>query len=47
MVIAAAVWVWTVDDTKEIARFMADPRVTTLITNRPDVALEYRRVTRA
>ena len=37
-------WVWTVDETKEIARFMADPRVTTLITNRPDVALELRRV---
>lgn len=35
-------WVWTVDETKEIARFMADPRVTTLITNRPDVALRYR-----
>lgn len=36
------VWVWTVDETKEIARFMADPRVTTLITNRPDVALRFR-----
>jgi glycerophosphoryl diester phosphodiesterase len=38
-----AVWVWTVDETDEIARFMADPRVTTLITNRPDVALRFRR----
>jgi glycerophosphoryl diester phosphodiesterase len=37
------VWVWTVDETSEIARFMGDPRVTTLITNRPDVALQLRR----
>jgi glycerophosphoryl diester phosphodiesterase len=37
-----AVWVWTVDEKKEIARFMADPRVTTLITNRPDVAMRLR-----
>ncbi len=35
-------WVWTVDDEAEIARFLADPRVTTLITNRPDVALRMR-----
>jgi len=35
-------WVWTVDDTKEIARFMADPRVATLVTNRPDIALRMR-----
>lgn len=39
------VWVWTVDETNEIARFMADPRVTTLVTNRPDVALRFRDVT--
>jgi glycerophosphoryl diester phosphodiesterase len=39
------VWVWTVDEEKEIARFMADPRVTTLITNRPDVALRLRAAT--
>jgi len=38
------VWVWTVDETKEIARFMADPRVTTLVTNRPDIALQMRAV---
>jgi len=38
------VWVWTVDETNEIARFMADPRVTTLVTNRPDVALGFRGV---
>ena len=37
-----ACWVWTVDDEKEIARFMADERVTTLITNRPEVALRLR-----
>ena len=36
------VWVWTVDETSEIARLMGDPRVTTLITNRPDVALQLR-----
>jgi glycerophosphoryl diester phosphodiesterase len=37
-----AAWVWTVDQEAEIARFMADPRVTTLITNRPDLALRFR-----
>jgi glycerophosphoryl diester phosphodiesterase len=37
-----AAWVWTVDDEHEIARFMADPRVTTLVTNRPDVALRFK-----
>jgi glycerophosphoryl diester phosphodiesterase len=36
-------WVWTVDEEKEIARFMADERVTTLITNRPEIALGLRR----
>jgi glycerophosphoryl diester phosphodiesterase len=36
------VWVWTVDEEEEITRFMADPRVTTLITNRPDIALKFR-----
>ena len=35
-------WVWTVDDEVEIASFLADPRVTTLITNRPDLALRLR-----
>jgi glycerophosphoryl diester phosphodiesterase len=35
-------WVWTVDDEVEMARFLADPRVTTLITNRPDLALRLR-----
>jgi glycerophosphoryl diester phosphodiesterase len=37
-----ACWVWTVDEEKEIARFMADRRVTTLITNRPEIALRFR-----
>jgi glycerophosphoryl diester phosphodiesterase len=37
-----AAWVWTVDEEAQIARFMADKRVTTLITNRPDVALRFR-----
>jgi glycerophosphoryl diester phosphodiesterase len=36
-------WVWTVDEEPAIARFMADARVTTLITNRPDIALRLRR----
>lgn len=35
-------WVWTVDEEPEIARFLADRRVTTLITNRPDIALRLR-----
>jgi len=37
-----AAWVWTVDDEAEIARFIADRRVTALITNRPDIALRLR-----
>jgi glycerophosphoryl diester phosphodiesterase len=37
-----AAWVWTVDEEPEIARFITDPRVTTLITNRPDIALRLR-----
>lgn len=35
-------WVWTVDDEPEIARFLSDRRVTTLITDRPDIALRLR-----
>jgi glycerophosphoryl diester phosphodiesterase len=35
-------WVWTVDDELNIARFMHDPRVAVLITNRPDIALRFR-----
>jgi glycerophosphoryl diester phosphodiesterase len=37
-----AAWVWTVDAEAEIAHFMADRRVTTVITNRPDIALRLR-----
>jgi glycerophosphoryl diester phosphodiesterase len=37
-----AAWVWTVDEEPQIARFMADKRVTTLITNRPDIAIRLR-----
>jgi glycerophosphoryl diester phosphodiesterase len=36
-------WVWTVDGEAEIARYIADRRVTTLVTNRPDVALRLRK----
>jgi glycerophosphoryl diester phosphodiesterase len=36
-------WVWTVDDEVNIARFINDPRVAVLITNRPDIALRIRR----
>jgi len=36
-------WVWTVDDEMNIARFVNDPRVAVLITNRPDVALRIRK----
>jgi glycerophosphoryl diester phosphodiesterase len=39
---AIPAWVWTVDEEPEIARFMKDSRVTTLITNRPDIALRIR-----
>jgi glycerophosphoryl diester phosphodiesterase len=35
-------WVWTVDDEPGIVRFLADPRVTTLITDRPDIAMRLR-----
>lgn len=36
-------WVWTVDDEPGITRFLADPRVTVLITNHPEVAMRLRR----
>jgi glycerophosphoryl diester phosphodiesterase len=35
-------WVWTVDEERAIARFVADRRVAVLITNRPDVAIRFR-----
>jgi glycerophosphoryl diester phosphodiesterase len=38
-----AAWVWTVDDEVEIDRFMRDPRVMVLITDRPDIALTFRK----
>jgi glycerophosphoryl diester phosphodiesterase len=34
--------VWTVDDDREIRRWLADPRVDVLITNRPEYALRVR-----
>lgn len=37
------VWVWTVDEEVEIGRFLRDPRVAVLITNRPDIALRLSR----
>ena len=36
-------WVWTVDEEPALKRFIADPRVTTVITNRPELALEIRK----
>ncbi len=36
------IWVWTVDDVKLMQRFVKDPRVEGLITNRPDLALQVR-----
>jgi glycerophosphoryl diester phosphodiesterase len=35
-------WVWTVDDEPGIIRFLADPRVTVLITNHPELAMRLR-----
>ena len=40
-------WVWTVDDERSIARFIADQRVTALITNRPDIAIRLRSLSSA
>lgn len=37
------VWVWTVDDKKLMKRFLADPRIECIITNRPDLALKLRK----
>ena len=36
------VWVWTVDDQRQIERFLTDSRIEGIITNRPDLALELR-----
>ena len=34
--------IWTVDEDAEIRRWLADPRVAVLITNRPGVAVAMR-----
>jgi glycerophosphoryl diester phosphodiesterase len=39
------IWIWTVDDRRLMERFMRDPRVEAIITNRPDLALKLRRGT--
>jgi glycerophosphoryl diester phosphodiesterase len=36
------VWIWTVDDRRLMRRFMRDPRIEAIITNRPDLALRLR-----
>jgi glycerophosphoryl diester phosphodiesterase len=36
------VWLWTVDDRRLMQRFMRDPRVEAIITNRPGLALKLR-----
>jgi glycerophosphoryl diester phosphodiesterase len=35
-------WVWTVDDEAALERYLADPRVTTVITNYPELAMRLR-----
>jgi glycerophosphoryl diester phosphodiesterase len=35
-------WVWTVDNMHNMLRFLNDPGVTTLVTNKPEVALALR-----
>jgi glycerophosphoryl diester phosphodiesterase len=35
-------WVWTVDEEAEMRTLLADPRLSVLITNRPDLALAIR-----
>jgi glycerophosphoryl diester phosphodiesterase len=35
-------WVWTVDQEIALRRFLADPRVTTVITNFPELAMRLR-----
>jgi glycerophosphoryl diester phosphodiesterase len=37
------VWVWTVNEEASIRRLMRNPRLSVLITDRPDLALETRR----
>lgn len=39
---AVPVWVWTVDQVRLMRRFIGEPRVEALITNRPDRAIKLR-----
>lgn len=39
---AMPAWVWTVDDEPGLSSFLADRRVETIVTNRPDLALRLR-----
>ena len=39
---AIPAWVWTVDEEAAIRRYLADPRVAVIITNRPELALQLR-----
>jgi glycerophosphoryl diester phosphodiesterase len=39
---AVPIWLWTVDDRRLIERYVKDPRVAGIITNRPDLALRLR-----
>jgi len=39
---ARPVWVWTVDEDRQMRRFIDDGRVAAIVTNRPDRALELR-----
>jgi glycerophosphoryl diester phosphodiesterase len=40
---ALPAWVWTVDEEPALKHFLEDPRVTTVTTNRPEVALQIRK----
>jgi glycerophosphoryl diester phosphodiesterase len=41
------VWLWTVDDKRLMQRFVNDPRIEAIITNRPDLALRLIRKARS
>jgi glycerophosphoryl diester phosphodiesterase len=43
MNVGKPIWVWTVDQRRLMQRFMDDPRVEAIITNRPELALKLRR----
>ena len=36
------IWIWTVDDIEKLKRYLHDPRIEAVITNRPDLALRIR-----